>query len=207
MSGPPRFIGYDVRVPPENAAEHWDAIRRADYLLRTDAIHPLSVDAMVWPVPYELQDVDLFETHGYGFVGLSATPPIIAGAVTITIAVFPETWSELQRETWNKLVLTAAGREIGLESLYSTEVAVPSEAEFRLLGYDVSDWGLISGLSNCGYSSGEAVAGYRTAWAHRLNSHHLFDDIDAAEAFVKFADTRVSEHAPFYVFGIWHRTG
>jgi len=74
--------------------------------------------------------------------------------------------------------------------------------EWRLLGFDVSDGGLLSGLSNCGYSPDEIVT-LRPQWASRLNSRHQFDTVEDAFEFRKLTDARVPEHAPFFVFGLY----
>jgi len=36
-----------------------------------------------------------------------------------------------------------------------------------------------------------------------LNEHHLFNEIDPARLFKEWADRRVPEHAPFFVFGLY----
>jgi hypothetical protein len=76
----------------------------------------------------------------------------------------------------------------------------PDSWEF--LGFDVSDSGLLSGLSNCGYDASE-MAGMRLKWGQSLNQFHLFDDLTTAITFRDFTDARVPEHAPFYVYGLW----
>jgi hypothetical protein len=76
------------------------------------------------------------------------------------------------------------------------------EEGWRLLGYDVSDGGLLSGLSNCG-STDEEAAEARRRWEAHLNAHHLFDALEPAFDFRRASDARVPEHAPFFVFGLW----
>jgi hypothetical protein len=78
--------------------------------------------------------------------------------------------------------------------------------KYTFLGFDISDWGLISGLSNCGLDPDETLTGYRHQWGPRLNRHHLFDNYNDAHRFTGFSDRRVPEHAPFFVFGLWCRT-
>ena len=72
---------------------------------------------------------------------------------------------------------------------------------WELLGYDVSDEWMLSGLSNCGY--GEEAESLRPLWAPHLNEHHLFDDFEKAAEFEALTDARVEEHAPFFVYGIY----
>jgi hypothetical protein len=81
---------------------------------------------------------------------------------------------------------------------------VPAAVDRRweLLGYDVSDEWLLSGLSNCGYEADE-VAPLRQRWGSHLNEHHLFTEVEQAKEFAKVSDQRVAEHAPFFVYGIY----
>jgi len=81
---------------------------------------------------------------------------------------------------------------------------MPSEpAEgWELLGYDVSDDWLLSGLTNCGYRQ-EELEPTRQKWSSRLNRHHLFDAITDAAAFRQVTNERVPEHAPFNVFSVY----
>ncbi len=74
--------------------------------------------------------------------------------------------------------------------------------EWTLLGFDVADAGLVSGLSNCGYDQAE-IAALRSSWATHLNEHHLFTDVRRAFSFRDLSDPRVPEHAPFFVYGLY----
>jgi hypothetical protein len=76
------------------------------------------------------------------------------------------------------------------------------EGEFRLLGYDIADDVFLSGLSNCSYSDDEKAL-LRPTWSRRLNQFHLFDHADDASQFHRITETRVPEHAPFFVFGVY----
>lgn len=76
------------------------------------------------------------------------------------------------------------------------------DARWRLLGFDVADGSLVSGLANCGYSPLEA-AGLRQQWRARLNDNHLFVDVEQALHFKHLSDRRIPEHAPFFVHGLF----
>ncbi len=75
------------------------------------------------------------------------------------------------------------------------------EEGWTLMGFDVCDAGLISGLMNCGYTPQESSL-WRPRWAHKLNDWHLFGSIRDACAFALDSDTRVPEHAPFRPVGV-----
>jgi len=66
-------------------------------------------------------------------------------------------------------------------------------------GYDVSDAGNISGLTNCGCSRNEALP----HWIADLNDNHLFQTIEIADEFRQFIDEQVKEHSPFVICGLY----
>ncbi len=73
---------------------------------------------------------------------------------------------------------------------------------WKLLGFDVSDGSLLSGLSNCGYAAEESKS-LRAQWRGHLNQHHLFEEPASASGFCRLTDARVPEHAPFCVYGLY----
>ena len=78
--------------------------------------------------------------------------------------------------------------------------SLPGDSVF--LGYDVCGLTLVSGLLNCAYSGNEQAL-YAERWASKLNSAHLFASQQDALAFGSKTSERVSEHAPFFVFGVY----
>jgi hypothetical protein len=74
--------------------------------------------------------------------------------------------------------------------------------EPRLLGFDVADGSMTSGLSNCGYSGAERASLARR-WSQSLNDNHLFIRAEEAFAFRDLTNRRVVEHAPFFVYGLY----
>ncbi len=77
------------------------------------------------------------------------------------------------------------------------------QAGWNLLGYDVSDSGFTSAVSNMGFTSGDNVPSLRERWGPCLNKHHLFDRAEDAVSFKELSNQRIPEHAPFSVFGLW----
>jgi hypothetical protein len=73
---------------------------------------------------------------------------------------------------------------------------------WRLLGYDIADPWLTSGLMNCGYTDAEREP-WMSRWRQKLNAHHLFDTPDEGLLFAQDTNERVFEHAPFYVYGLY----
>lgn len=71
-----------------------------------------------------------------------------------------------------------------------------------LIGYDVCDRALLSGLLNCAYSE-EEKARLQPLWEPSLNDSHLFNSVAMASRFASEAAARVPEHAPFFIFGLY----
>ena len=224
MTPEARVIGYDLRIGVEHGGHDWDLARRERYLLRPDVDHPLSVDPMVWPQRYDESswpdDARRWATASKTFLGLfdntdtltAIRDGIEAGAFEgestfIAISSNPSTWSDVQRQAWDKLVSVPQGsawtdaglRELEAKRIVSTE----RETGWSFLGFDVADAYLLSGLSNCGLSSEKEDERLAPIWAGHLNDHHLFQDENQAVAFSKTLDERVPEHAPFYAYGLW----
>jgi hypothetical protein len=77
---------------------------------------------------------------------------------------------------------------------------------WRLLGYDVANPKLYSGLTNAPYHiEREDVGSLQKRWAEHLNDRHLFASFDEAKGFMPVVEQRVRRLAPFGVFGVWER--
>jgi hypothetical protein len=223
------LVGFDAR----EAGEHdprWGEPRRQQFLLRRDVGRPLSVDGGVWPTTFDgpWEEVPLLDGPQGKQIGVSRTLD------RSVIGLNAPLWHNLDRMT-NGLdeegadaadrVLVAVGwcwRWNGDASAYPDiwgphvmAEAEPAEPEqsWTLLGYDVADGSLISGLSNCGYTPGDsdprieearqAAHRLRERWVPKLNEHHLFRDQDPAFAFADVTNTRVPDHAPFHVYSLY----
>ena len=116
------------------------------------------------------------------YVEASTLWPIVA--ITLHLA----TLQEEERRMWDSV-------------LSPTEPGSMDE-HWTFLGYDIADGGLLSCLSNCGYSSDSAPL-LRDEWSPLLNERHLFVDLQKAVEFKTLTDARVEEHAPFFVFGLY----
>jgi hypothetical protein len=174
------IIGYDLRSTVQDPP--WTIKRRTIYLLRRDVATVRSVDTHVWEQPpgflappdWEL----LWEDLGSLRAAAQAVEP--AGTVAVRITAFgPDGWTPV-----------------------SDDPNGPASERSVLLGYDVADQNLLSGLTNCGYKPEEA-ASLAPAWAPLLNQWHLFDDPANATAFAAVTGERVPEHAPFFCFGLY----
>lgn len=202
-----RVLGYDARELSAGAPD-WLEQRRHEYLLRPEVVKPLSTDGMVWSSVFEgfdasgrraagvielpqwtgpiqrLWDSLLRLTAHLDQVCGSQWPPCRLIAITLLYGRCPAE----ERRKWDERIVSITPSMVG--------------RDWELLGYDVSDEWLLSGLSNCGYTSEEVVP-LRRRWAPHLNDHHLFTDPERANEFVAVSNERVEEHAPFYAYGIY----
>jgi hypothetical protein len=193
MSGEELLLGFDGRV--WGSSDSWDAKRREQFLVRTDVVQPFSTDTTVWPA---VKDSDLRPPTCIGHqtlwndleclqscLGSAATSrPLI---IAVTLHLIKEPSDEVDR--WKADV---------------PETIPAFRAEpWSLLGYDVSDRWLLSGLSNCGFLPGDDVQALREKWSDKLSDHHLFERLESAVEFRALSDQRIVEHSPFFVFGIW----
>jgi hypothetical protein len=191
-----QLLGFAARVPAEEVAAHWDYERRSGYLIRKDVECPLSTDVIVWPSSFGPQYNPTYQTHYDQVQDLAIS--------------LEDLHQSLRQEDIDIAATTVVAVEILLNrpvgDLYPAvrPIDPPSvDRIWRLIGYDVSDESLLSGLMNTKYSDSTLNSERESRWAQNLNIHHLFHDPAQALEFAKFSDERVPEHAPFFVFGLW----
>jgi hypothetical protein len=173
-------IGFDLRsIVPDPS---WTADRRARHLLRRDVSSVRSVDPLVWERPPGLPPSPEVEGLWSNLSALLAAARALdqAGAVVVRI--------------------TALGQDE--ETPECLDPIGPASGRYDLLGYDVADYDLLGGLTNCGYTPGEA-ASLVPVWAPLLNEWHLFGNPGDAMAYAAVTAQRVPEHAPFFGYGIY----
>ena len=141
-----------------------------------------SVDPLVWARPLGLPPAPEAEGLWSNLSGLFAAAHALdhANAMAVRITAFEEDGPTPE----------------------SVHTIGPALEKGNLLGYDVADYDLLGGLTNCGYKPGEA-ASLAPVWAPLLNKWHLFDNPGDATAFAAVTEKRVPEHAPFYAYGIY----
>lgn len=211
-----KVLGFDIRIVDSRVVSNrWDTARRERYLIRPDVECPVSVDTVVLPSIFEFSD------DGKGGTG------------TNKIVVRPMGMHQLAFKIWRdknsmiKVLTEHSGRSDGAAVLSVAIVAVdgalralgsPWEEvldetvepevlgdDWQLIGYDVADRYLTSGLSNCGYDENEKKKLPIKNWAARINDYGLLERLDWAVEFKQLTDQRVREHAPFLVFGLYRQ--
>jgi hypothetical protein len=200
------MVGFDAREMQMQFAETWSPERQALYLLRTDLDRPLSTDGWVWKSMFGKARIEI---DGWVY-----EPPYSSPRIELPKERFSSTWENLeqmqafmrehQAELDGKSYWTIAiTRCISPEEVADWYYIIPPEVapEWELLGYDVSDEVLLSGLMNCGYTAEDGDL--KGQWVDKLNRYHLFDNVDDALDYARYTDGRVKEHAPFFAYGIY----
>lgn len=158
-------IGFDARENWRPYPESWPQGRKDSFLLR------------VWPSIF----------HGSEQAYFPQTPkllerPDFTGQVAGLWEDFVELKSSLASTAPSMpyrliaitLVISVLGNDEGERNFgVQPKFLDPS---WKLLGYDVSDGFLLSGLSNCGYSSSDILE-FRKQFGSDLNENHLFSQI------------------------------
>jgi hypothetical protein len=173
-------IGFDLRSAVPDPS--WTVDRRTRYLLRRDVTSVRSVDPLVWVRP----------------PGLPPGPE--AGGLWPDLSDLVAAAHALDHADGMAVRITALEEDGPTPE--SAGTTGPAPGRYDLLGYDVADYDLLGGLTNCGYTPEEA-ASLAPVWAPLLNKWHLFDNLGDATAFADVTEKRVPEHAPFYAYGIY----
>ncbi len=205
------LLGFDVRevwLTPE-FREVGPGGRPREFLLRTDLDDVLSADTMVWPSIFKST-----VTLDCGpwlplpqWVGMNV--PFWDDLNAIRTAIPPGFGKKhpfwLIAATWHTDVgFTKEENQTGkiLGPHLAPTTPKQRDAGWRFLGFDVTDSG-ISGLSNCSYDESERNH-LAARWGCHLNRYHLFGDLEPAFEFKRITNSRVPEHAPFFVVGLVH---
>lgn len=207
------LLGFDARLGSPADPLDWNEHRRDRYLLRRDVSRPISTDVAVWPTIFDSGVVprpsfvgpyqDLWEDLAALTAHLD-TAPARPRASIVAISLRYDACTDAEKTSWDRL-LAGFDPLVGPEGQSAPPATSRSTArgdDWDFLGYDVSDQGGLSALSNCAFDPGESEA-LRRRWQPRINAHHLFADLQDALDFRDTSNRRVTEHAPFFVFGIW----
>jgi hypothetical protein len=188
------LLGFATRVSPYFLDNKWTSEQRRQFLLLPETPLPLSTDDLLWPSA--TKDLDRWIGANNG---LWENLVDLLGHVAAHVDQLPdETW--IIAVTWHHRERFAPSGPFGPYALPT----VPARRDpiWPLVGYDISDGSLLSGLSDCGYYP-EELRRLAPRWGRFLNSHHLFRTLSPAFAYKRLTDARVREHAPFQVYGLW----
>lgn len=191
------MLGFHLKVPVAGLDANWTVEQRHDFLLDPSIAEPLSADHAVWAdderpallhaLFHDYWDIENSAPNGLTLhqqvkeQAVAAWPDGPADAVLLGLD-FPEPHRALICED-RRIDPTGAGSTALLRRMF-------------FLGYDVCDYWLVSGLTNCGLPSVQR-AEMRASFSARLNAHGLFAELNDAMAFATRIDTMIVEHAPF----------
>lgn len=191
------LLGFDVRELWVPVSEQWPSFRVQTYCLREATAKPLSTDHLVWPSVFEAGPSECRHNTGFGGRLWSSLSDMLAcferlkidrETRAIAIALVWDSHASSNGVLWSSLIMRTAPEKV--------------DQAWSLLGYDVSDQWLRSGLLNCGYSRHERHI-LQAHWSSKLNDSHLFENSGDALRFIEVCNARVPEHAPFFAYAIY----
>lgn len=211
-----RLVRFDVRLhKDEYVSSHWSKKDRDLFLLRPEIEWPLSIDPLVWPsifdskifrvankLPYPYIEVDPSLDGGHYWLNLELMQAHFKahkqpgmGGVFVALDLFSEKELDSDYIPYMDIENNQCALELGI----TAPPQCPSGSIF--LGFDVADASRISGLTNCEYSA-EDKEQLLPRWTSRLNSFGLLKTLGDAVEFRSVCDSRIEDHAPFWIYGI-----
>jgi len=194
------LLGFDAREMWMDFSQDWSEERKRSFLLRRDIVKPLSTDTTVWQSVFKV-DQTLQRPQWIGPTGqLWENLPALEQYVSTA-------WNKRREPYWVIAITLPADIASDEERAYWNDrrgEIMPSVADpsWHLLGYDVADSYLLSGLTNLGYGDDE-VQDIGPKYLPFLNEYHLFQSVEPAAEFIHRAEEGARAHAPFFVFGLW----
>jgi len=198
-------IGFDARQNWLPMANWWPQNGPFLYLLREDVVRPYSVDKNIWSsVCHVLADLQRPEDAG-------PLPPLWVDFDRLQRHL--ATKEGIEKRPYHVIAITLSGDSIAPDAIEWLSLIGPNapdlgplDGSWTLLGYDVANPKLLSGLTDAPYhTEQEDLAALKARWVPSLNEHHLFTRFDEAKAFITLVEHRARRFAPFGVFGIWSR--
>jgi hypothetical protein len=207
------LIGFDTRLKAEDYLDRaWTHEKRSMHLLNSEIFWPLSVDLMVWPsiFKYSSTQVGPIRINMDGLIDVESISTRHSALVLWpSLADMNNCLGSSQINLCGiKIAITLHAEKEALSNEYWRAVLYPPLSindlpkDWRLIGHDIADHDMISGLSNCGYNA-EDAASLRNIWKSRINEHGLFDSFDDAMAFKDLTEKRVPSHSPFYIYSLF----
>lgn len=217
------MVGFDARELWLDIASQWDTQARHIFLLRQDVLKPLSADSYVWYSVFDekntpriwkdksLQPIYLSDEWRITFLEnrhLSASEIYRPHGVWTNLDAMIDYLNKNWQDNWKPCAIIAVQEVFPLDSEVDKDDFKPPiepnqvQSDWILLGYDVADYDLFSGLADGGLQD-ELRAKIKPEWVDNLNDYHLFTNPQAAFDYVEFANTRIPTHMPFYVYAVY----
>lgn len=217
-------VGFDAREMWLDVAQQWTEEKKDKFLIRKDVVKPLSVDSYVWySVLSELLEPrlwlaisrqDKYSGSQWDDVfsesrKLSAPDNYRPRRVWRNLASLQDYLQKSWGNIWKPCYLIAVVEIIGDELNIGEEAEVSEpispkviDSQWQLLGYDVADYELCTGLFDGVISPSEAPQ-LRSEWQKYLNEYHLFTEPQKAFDYITVANQRYPSHMPYYVYALY----
>lgn len=215
-----QMVGFDARELWLDTSSHWNQMMRHMYLLRPETIKPLSVDNYVWysvfsekTIPRiwenkELQAVYHTEEWRHTFSDNNRLqkpdlyqPRRVWTNLDSLMGYLKQNW----QQDWKPCAIIAIQELMLADETYSVELQVKPDSireDWKLLGYDIADYELYSGLCD-GEITDRLSTQIKPEWKENLNDFHLFTNPDIALDYISFANARNPSHMPYYVYALY----
>ncbi len=217
-------VGFDAREMWLDIDSQWTQDKKTSFLLRQNISKPLSVDSYIWYSVFS----ELLEPHLWHSIAMQAmySEPdwndIFSESRKISVPPrfyrprrvwrnlaslrdhLHQSWGSGWKPCYLVAVVEVVKNEIDIEDEVDSEPIFPNivDEEWRLLGYDVADYELISGLFE-GQMEPDTALKLRNEWQNYLNEYHLFTEPQKAFDYIRIADRKYPSHMPYYVYALY----
>lgn len=212
------IVTFDARQSSRDKSVEWPPDRRRLYLISPQIESPRSVDVSCWKPVLENDDgtvaafgLTAIHVQREGEFGGEQAAIAVPGWPCFSVLEHYLGWSSMQRHARIIAITRFLPEPFRLYRRYTcgsvamSHLASSLSSEWDFIGYDVANHGLLSALMNCGLTDEEQGA-MRMQWAPYINEYHLFGSASVAYDFAGNSDSRIPEHSPFHVYGIYVRT-
>jgi len=218
------IVGFDVREMWLDVTSQWTPDKKGRILLRLDVSKPLSVDRHVWfSVFSELSQPNLW----YGLdkylkyydkdwdstfsnikmlsVPNNYRPRGVWRNLDELQHYVQMAWKNAWKPSCMVAIIEVISDDTGEDEKYEgPEPISPNTIDnmWILLGYDVADYELITGLFNGEMDANEAII-MQHEWGNYLNGNHLFIEPQKAFEYITVANSKYPSHKPYYVYALY----
>lgn len=183
------MLGYQLRQPMNQIAIQWPQERRNHFLLNPGIAFPLSADKAVWPTADDAAMSAAF------FEDFDPTPFSAPNGLSL-FSIRSNTPLPKKEDGVLVALSTSQIRASALRAKHFINEQSHNLIGLDLVGFDVCDDYLISGLSNFGLTEHERSS-LQKKFGGSLNQFGLFKNIEDAEEFSLVMNKIAKEHAPF----------
>lgn len=217
-------VGFDVREMWLNVASQWTQAKKDALLLRHDILKPLSVDKYVWySVFSELRQPQLWNSilrqpkysgSEYDNIFMESRklsapdnyrPRGVWRNLTSLREYLQKSWGDIWKPSFLVAIVEIISDQIEKDEKYEGPDSISPDVidkQWQLLGYDVADYELITGLFNGAMEPNEAIK-LRHEWKDHLNEYHLFVEPQKAFEYIAVANLKYPSHVPYYVYALY----